>query len=74
MSNIEKKENILDKIKRINPDTKRFILALVGVTIYWLWPFDLIPFNPIDDLIITIGTIGTLGIIQLYKSWVINKI
>ena len=31
------------------------ILFLIGLIIYWISPIDLIPGNPIDDIVLTIA-------------------
>lgn len=34
---------------------KRKVILLIVLVVYWIWPLDFIPGNPIDDLIVTIA-------------------
>ena len=31
------------------------VILLIVLVVYWIWPLDFIPGNPIDDLIVTIA-------------------
>lgn len=36
-------------------DKKLKVILLIALVVYWIWPLDFIPGNPIDDLILTIA-------------------